>query len=140
MASGGQDRVVDDTDLSHISYSPPDAWTSLNDGVYTTFHNRTYHFTTLPGASIIFVFNGTYVAYYADLNTDHDAFSVQIDDNRPEMGNSYAAQWSGVPQLLFASTTLAPGPHSVKITNVGGPAMGLDSFVGSNFHHERKDR
>ncbi|EJD46817.1 hypothetical protein AURDEDRAFT_164270 [Auricularia subglabra TFB-10046 SS5] len=129
MGSNSQDRVVDDTDLSSISYSPPDAWGTRKAGIYTKFHNETYHLTTRPGASITFSFIGTYAAYYSDLNVNHDTFSVYIDGDFVGNGSSHATQWSGAPQLLFASKPLAPGSHSMTILNSAGPSMGLDSLV-----------
>ncbi|EJD46834.1 hypothetical protein AURDEDRAFT_184275 [Auricularia subglabra TFB-10046 SS5] len=121
--------VAEDDNQSLISYFPPDGWDDRHGTGFEMFHGSSYHVTDVEGGHVTFTFNGSYVAYYSDLNADHDNFTVSVDGNSVQTASSYAPSWTNGSRLLFAAP-LNPGPHILTVTNVkGGAWMGLDYFM-----------
>ncbi|EJD46833.1 hypothetical protein AURDEDRAFT_164282 [Auricularia subglabra TFB-10046 SS5] len=121
--------LVEDSNKSLVSYFPPNGWDDRHGAGFEMFHGSSYHVTAVAGGYVRFTFNGSYVAYYSDLNSDHDNFRVSVDGASAGTASSYASSWTNGSRLLF-STPLSPGPHVLTITNVkGGAWTGLDYFM-----------
>lgn len=126
------DVLVEDDDTAHVSYFPPNAWDRGASIFRSRFHGESYHVAHVAGAYISFVFNGSYVAYYSDLNANHGPFEVYLDGRLHGTGSSYADAWEG-PSLLY-STNVEPGLHTLLISNPaemdnGDIWLGVDYFI-----------
>ncbi|EJD46815.1 hypothetical protein AURDEDRAFT_164268 [Auricularia subglabra TFB-10046 SS5] len=122
--------VVDDDDLSSVSYFPREAWNSTHDTQYSSFTAGSYHVTDVGGAYMSFTFKGTHVSYFSDKNNDHGDFLIVVDDGEPFTGTSHALTWSRSSLLLYSSPDLSPGTHTLTITNMQAhTALGLDYFL-----------
>lgn len=124
MASSNE-FIIEDDDAAHVSYLPQDAWQSWNGSNY---HANSYHITNVPGAFVTFVFTGSYVAYYSDMNYDHAEFTVILDGETVLNSTSLASRLAR--QVLLFGTSVPQGTHNLTVRNAGDPGrMGVDYFV-----------
>ncbi|EJD46813.1 hypothetical protein AURDEDRAFT_123919 [Auricularia subglabra TFB-10046 SS5] len=124
-----EEVLVEDDDASHVSYYPPGAWENPTApaGLEGAYHAGSYHRTSTLGAYVNLKFNGTFVAYYSDLNNDHGKFNVSIDGRTVFAGNSQSESW--LTQRLLFATPLPPGRHILAVTNVQNKTVGVDYFM-----------
>ncbi|EJD46805.1 hypothetical protein AURDEDRAFT_151531 [Auricularia subglabra TFB-10046 SS5] len=127
MASSGNAVVVEDDDTAQVAYYPAGAWGFRTGGPNSTYHGKSYHLTSAPGAYLTFTFTGSFVAYYSDLNHDHGDFTVSLDESTVFFGTSYSP--SLVEQRVLFSTAVSPGRHILTITNSqNATTTGVDYF------------
>ncbi|EJD46831.1 hypothetical protein AURDEDRAFT_123929 [Auricularia subglabra TFB-10046 SS5] len=124
--------LVEDDDIAHVSYFPPNAWDHGASSFRDRFHGMSYHVTHVADAYVLFVFNGSYVAYYSDLNGNHGPFEIHLDGKPHDTGSSYSDTWEA-PKMLF-STDVEPGMHTLVIqnpsqTDTGDIWLGVDYFI-----------
>ncbi|EJD46803.1 hypothetical protein AURDEDRAFT_164257 [Auricularia subglabra TFB-10046 SS5] len=117
--------IIEDDNFDHVSYLPQAAWASWNGSNY---HNNSYHITQVIGASVTFVFNGSYVAYYSDENFDHGEFDVSLDGNVVYSGTSRSPKFL-IQRMLFDSSDFEPGMHTLSVTNTNTTFLGVDYFI-----------
>ncbi|EJD46814.1 hypothetical protein AURDEDRAFT_123920 [Auricularia subglabra TFB-10046 SS5] len=130
--------VIEDNDESHVSYYPVDAWEfrtrSVSDDDY---HGASYHLTSTPGAYVTFTFNGSYVAYYSDLNVDHGAFTVLLD-GQTVLTDSSQSDTLQKQRVLFGRA-ISPGHHVLTIENAQDTKItGVDFFMWAPCSLSRK--
>jgi len=125
-------NVYNFTNLNGIQFGPK-GWSSVNPINEDLRYNSTYTWTKQAGASLIFFFRGTGIAYYADKGANCGPVGVSINgkpyinvtwpDNEPP---HYRQQMWGV-------NGLTEDDHQIVLSNVGtgNPAsstMGIDYF------------
>ncbi|EJD54386.1 hypothetical protein AURDEDRAFT_110053 [Auricularia subglabra TFB-10046 SS5] len=120
------DVIIEDTD-PRVSYSSVGTWTVVSDGSLSDV-GLTYHFT--PGGGGAWVaseFEGSYVWYVADKKFNHGNNGVSIDGGPVATISSYDPGLV-LGQILFHQA-VAPGRHSINVTELDGKVMGIDRFV-----------
>ncbi|EJD46824.1 hypothetical protein AURDEDRAFT_164276 [Auricularia subglabra TFB-10046 SS5] len=103
MSSIAEEVVIEDDNVSMVYYYPSDVWQSENASFR---HGKSYHGTFTSGAYVTFTFNGSYVAYYSDMNKDHGLFAAAVDGRSIMQGTSYSSTW--VSDVLHFSTFVEP--------------------------------
>lgn len=129
---------------SAVSYSPPTAWGSRGSGP-GDYHGNDVHYTTTENASGTLRFSGTLhpcrrstlhcltstgsrVWYYSDINSEHGAYTISIDDSDPMILSSYDGA-NYLTQELLLATALDPGPHVLTLTNIDNAKfLAIDYF------------
>ncbi len=108
-------------------------WQSSDDPLASGGHHQ---ITTRRGASAVFRFTGTEVAWYGLAGPDQGVAWVRLDGKLVSRADTYSA----TPQFvkLFSIDNLAPGKHSIFIQNTGRankavndqhPGISLDFLV-----------
>lgn len=97
-------------DNAGVIYSGTD-WTAASASGY---YNNDKHASNVRGASAVYVFTGTSIAWVGSRNSDHGIAEVYID------GAHYASvdTYSPTPllqQTLYQKRGLSPGTHSIEI-------------------------
>jgi hypothetical protein len=111
---------LDDTNTAFVA-SFSGAWTAF--GGSPGHFLDTLHVSSEARASFSYAFTGSHVAWIAPATAGNA--DVQIDGGPPEAVD--LAAFSGHRQVVFARE-LAPGPHTVTITVVGG-SVAIDALV-----------
>ncbi|KZV85073.1 hypothetical protein EXIGLDRAFT_726435 [Exidia glandulosa HHB12029] len=96
------------------------------DGDY--FHGGGYVAIGLPGATVSFTFNGSYIAYYSDQNNNHGSMTVALDSKTTTL-SSYNAD--SVPQVKLFEAFVDPDVpnHTITLTCLEFKNIGLDYFL-----------
>ena len=94
-----------------------DSVTGRNHPVLHSYYRGTWAKNNVTNGSVTFNFNGTAVWIYGAKRPNHGIYTVQVDSaiysNLNSSGN-YLFQ-----QVLFNTSTLSQGMHSLKLTNTG---------------------
>lgn len=98
-------------DVSNMTYSSMAAWSNDMDSEPSMT-------TATDGASVTINFQGNGIELAGKTGNIFGAFSAQIDDNPPRNLNAQSAQTHKT--LLFRQDDLAPGNHTLVVTNRGG--------------------
>ncbi|KZV83434.1 hypothetical protein EXIGLDRAFT_314400 [Exidia glandulosa HHB12029] len=132
--------TVEDSDISRVTYAPPDEWQSFSgvvtfpDGTATDtyYHGGTLRATRANGGSVSFTFaniSGTHIYYMGDRNTDHGAIDIELDDE-PAVRRSALSSTGPVPQVILFDREVDPSVvHTITVTNVDGRQMPFDCFI-----------
>lgn len=91
----------------------------------TAYYNSSAQITGDVGATATYVWNGSSIAIFGGLYHDHGEFNVSLDgiESGPYNG-TYIGEFSDnitTQQALFFASSLNDGPHSITLTNLGGP-------------------
>ncbi|KAH7099524.1 hypothetical protein BKA62DRAFT_308502 [Auriculariales sp. MPI-PUGE-AT-0066] len=114
-------------------------WIGGDNFVNDYWHGGAAVAVSLAGASITLTFNGSYIAYYGDMNSDHGRIKVTVDgvDN---IVNSFRQGGAAQQQLLFHQNVDADVPnHVITLTCLEAKQISFDYFAympaepGSNF-------
>jgi hypothetical protein len=82
------------------------------------------HTTTQQGASVSLDFTGTSIAFAAGEGPDGGTASIEIDGKPAGTIDTYSA-FSEPGQTVFTDTSLAPGPHTITVTDTDSAGDGL---------------
>ncbi|QRV96251.1 transmembrane protein [Ceratobasidium sp. AG-Ba] len=117
--------LVDDSDLS-LNYGGS-SWQSTTGG----FMQNSSRSTANPGDSCTFTFEGTQVWYFANDYSQNAVVDITLDGNKVYAGASDTSKF--VQKLLWSSSQLSAGRHTVKVTHAGNPAnvARFDGFSAS---------
>lgn len=117
--------VIEDDNATLVLYAPSVSWATTTEAWR---HGGSYHRTYEGGAYVSVTFNGSYIAYYSDMNVDYGAFTASIDGQPIMQGSAKMPEF--VSNTLLFSTAVEPGVHTLTITNVqNGVGMGVDYFL-----------
>ncbi|KAH7098751.1 hypothetical protein BKA62DRAFT_773021 [Auriculariales sp. MPI-PUGE-AT-0066] len=117
--------VVEDNDPSGaVSYSGD--WQTKYDNSFSGVGGP-FHYTSTVGSFVQFTFTGTQVWYYSDTNVDQGNVEVSLDDGSPVRISSLSPTL--VEQVALYTTPVAPGKHTLKITNIESKPFGVDYFA-----------
>ncbi|QRV81828.1 transmembrane protein [Ceratobasidium sp. AG-Ba] len=105
--------LVDDSDPS-LNYGGS-SWQSTTGG----FMQNSSRSTANPGDSCTFTFEGTQVWYFANDYSQNAVVDITLDGNKVYTGASDTSKF--VQKLLWSSSQLNAGQHTVKVTHVGNP-------------------
>ncbi|KZW00554.1 hypothetical protein EXIGLDRAFT_745586 [Exidia glandulosa HHB12029] len=125
-----QDITIE-ADSKQVSYTPADAWEATSTPEVQV---GAYMRTSRVNASATFVFSalndslGTHIWYYADMGSDHGAFTIAVDGS-PESGTFSSFQRESQPVDVLFSQALSPGQHVIELRNAESKIMGLGRFV-----------
>ena len=124
--------------------APPPAATMVNDddarieyrGKWTAAPRRGFHdagddvhYTSTPGDSAEFPFDGTGIEYLAEKNSDHGKVEVHLDGKLRETVDLGLVNFPRLSQVVvFSVRDLAPGRHTVTIVHRGPGYAVLDAF------------
>lgn len=115
---------INDTDPA-ITYSP--GWnysTNRGDGDY----NNDVHYTKTNGNYAQYTFTGTGVEYITETYTDESNVDIYIDGAYQTTVNCYSATRQA-QMVMYSTTTLLSGSHTIKIVKNGGTYTLLDAFA-----------
>ncbi|KZV83268.1 hypothetical protein EXIGLDRAFT_701774 [Exidia glandulosa HHB12029] len=129
MDLSSDEVIADDTDPA-VAYYPIESWNIVQgegDRPDEDYYGGLYRMTRNRSAYATFSFTGSHVAYYSDMNHDHGAFKVSIDDRTVATSSSYSPEWQRKHQLFNQS--VEPGSHVLRITNMEDSVMGADFFA-----------
>lgn len=113
-----------------ISYSPAGAWTDSpnNDTNAPLYSQRSWHLSSVQGASATIQFNGTGIWFYGAKRPGYGSYSVSVDGQ--SVSGDARSQEASFRQLLGGRSGLTNGPHSAVLTNTGsGSPVDLDAIV-----------
>ncbi|KAK0242290.1 hypothetical protein EDD85DRAFT_283722 [Armillaria nabsnona] len=102
-----------------ITYEPPSAWRpgnkSADPEALNYSNNGTFTLCNQNGATATFKFNGTGIAIYGAMRSNHGTYSATLDGviNRFD-GYSQTSIYN---QSLFSAPSLQNGPHTLILTN-----------------------
>lgn len=113
-------QIVDAMDAS-VTYSG----TWVNDS-NDAFHDSTARYTNTAGATVTFTFTGTAIRWYGQHDTNFGTANVYMDGELAGTVNLNGSAETGV--LLFESTDLTAGEHTISITCVT-PVIDVDYFA-----------
>ena len=130
-AGSGFDTAIANDDSSLISYSG--AWTrDVNSPGYV---KNDQHFSRTAGDYAEFKFTGTGIQWIGPRNIDCGTGEVSLDGAKVGSVDMYAPAWEK-NQILYENSSLASGPHSIRITVSSsknpssiGNIVSLDAFV-----------
>ena len=109
------------------------AWTHAGPSAgYTNGdYDSTESWSTTAGDTMKVTFNGTAVQWIAPKNTNGGIASVSVDGGTPVNVDTYAASGKEFQQVLFSTTGLTAGSHTLTITVTGNknPASSSDTVV-----------
>jgi hypothetical protein len=98
-----------DSDLSAARPLPQREW-----------YLGTYMRTETVNASVTFAFEGSEVHLYGDTGPTYGVYTIQVDDQTPELKTAYyPAQAAGAAHYLASVKNLTEGNHTVTIVNRG---------------------
>jgi hypothetical protein len=117
MASTVNITVEDTSPL--ISYEPALAWTDSpqDDPLVPQSSASSLRTTSQPGATASLSFIGSGIWLFGSNGPQHGQYAVSIDDGPQLVFNGFAPTTTAQVPLLRAAG-LAPGPHTVVITNL----------------------
>ncbi|KAG8694833.1 hypothetical protein FRC08_008230 [Ceratobasidium sp. 394] len=102
-----------------IQYTPVlNAWTDspTSDTGLGGYYDGTYHSTNVYGSVATFQFDGTAVYIYDAKRPRHGPFVIHLDGKQVYNG-SFQADPSVYKQLMYGTTGLTPGIHTLTCTN-----------------------
>ena len=140
-----KEAIIVDNSNPDIVYSNPSTWFIVHNN--TLFYEGSSAYTTQPGASLNFSFDGVaiwydcvsyaynvhtnlFFRYYSNIDPGNSFCTVSIDGSEPERLNGTNSGGPITQQLLWSRTYLAPGRHNFTLRkdDVDGTRMGLDFF------------
>lgn len=107
------------------------AGTGSSDNLISSYSAVGFVATQLAGETVSFTFNGTGVQIYGAKRDNHGQYQVRIDgtDNPPQNGFASPSQFQAV---LFSTSSLQPGLHTVTLTNLEDKFVDIDYFTWQN--------
>lgn len=102
---------------SRLNYAPTGAWTQSSS--LCSYNDSTYYGTNTPGSSVLFQFNGTFVAVYGVVGSSGTNATFVLDGDKT---SNYVAPVLAGPSLqpLYSSAADLPdGVHTLNITAGG---------------------
>ncbi|KAG8744309.1 hypothetical protein FRC10_010381 [Ceratobasidium sp. 414] len=124
--------VVDDSDISSITWSGS-GWQNSGDSGPATYFQNAMHKTTNPGDSATFKFNGTAVWYFTDMMSGNAAVLITVDGGQgEEVQTAPSGGASGRTQkLTWSKAGLSNAGHTVNVRHAGsaGSPAGVDFFM-----------
>ena len=95
-----------------------------NHSVLHSYYLGTFTTNNVTDGSVTFNFNGTAVWIYGANRPNHGSYTVQVDSatypNLNSAGNNL------FQQVLFNTSTLSQGTHSLKLTNTASGSLYVD--------------
>lgn len=85
----------------------------------------TYHKTDVVGASVTFNFTGPAVFLYGQTGPSYGSYEVQLDSSS-SVSSAYSANNASTPYLLFGTSNLAYGVHTLLLRNLGAQSGDAD--------------
>ncbi len=117
--------TINDTD-NGITYNG--GWYSWNAGSGNGYYNDDFHATRNDGDSASYTFTGTGISYMSSICGDRGNVDVYIDGNYQTTVNAYASTCAQ-QQVLYSTTGLTSGQHTLKLVKHGGQYMVLDALT-----------
>lgn len=94
-------------------------------------YERTESYSGISGASMTMSFTGTVVRWIGPKNTNGGIAGVSIDGAKVASVDTYASGGKVFQQVLFATTTLTDGQHTIEIVVTGQKNAALTAAVVS---------
>ena len=139
-----KEAIIVDNSSPDIVYSTSSMWSSVHDA---QSHRESLSYTTQPGATLSFSFDGVaiwydcvsytynmhanlFLRYYSDVDRYNGFYSVSVDGSEPERLHAKNDGGKLTQQMLWSKTDLTPGRHILKLRHedLVGMNMGLDFF------------
>ncbi|KAF7345365.1 hypothetical protein MVEN_01554400 [Mycena venus] len=108
-----------------IQYQPDRAWTqNVSNEAYYNGHTSTY----TQNAFATFKFWGTSIIVKGLKNPSHGNYTVELDGS-PHQFNGYIPHSDEWRSIIYNSSVLEPGPHTLTITNDDWWTLDIDSIT-----------
>jgi beta-galactosidase GanA len=122
--------TYDDTS-SALTYSGTWTHAGASSGYTSGDYDQTESFSTQTGASMSVPFTGTAVQWIGPKNTNGGIAAVSIDGKQVATVDTYDSSGKEFQQLLYSTTGLSAGKHTLTITVTGqqNPAATADTVV-----------
>ncbi|KAF9793501.1 hypothetical protein BJ322DRAFT_1035047 [Thelephora terrestris] len=118
----------EDTDKA-FKWFPSPEWSNNPQNV-SGYSDGTGHTTTSPDAYMLYTFEGAHVEIYGAVGPSSGNYTVQVDNGTPFLFNGTKVNLT--PQtLLYQDNSLAPGTHTVNISNspFTGQSLSIDFAI-----------
>lgn len=120
------DGYVNDTSPNLIYTGP---WIYSSSRRYANDNQEDVHFTTNNGDSVSLTFYGTGIAVITEKYSDEGLMSIAIDGVQEGNYNAYTSGGRLSGQVLYSTTELPLGLHTITLSKVSGTYMLLDSLA-----------
>jgi len=124
-SSAGSATTLNDTDTK-ISYSS--YWGhSRNRGLGN--HQDDVHYTATNSMFFEYTFTGTGVAIISEFDPNYGSADVYIDGAQVATVSAVGSKRNDPQRVLFSTTSLSPGVHTIKVVKRSGAYLVLDAIT-----------
>jgi hypothetical protein len=105
------------------------SWTHSPSRSYANDNQKDVHYTSTNGNSVSLTFYGTGIAVITEMCREEGLMSIAIDGVQEGNYNGYTSGARLSAQVLYSTTQLPLGLHTITLTKVSGTYMLLDSLA-----------